>query len=446
MIPQEDRPRSKGGNAGLPLSKMASTPPGGGTRSSTANSNESMLMSREKTPPQKYDPRRAYREQLIEEWELKFNEAMEGPIHQLEEIKKMRERLTEEWESRFRSVQALYDSRHIEKLLKRQEKLLRLAQGVAFEKKKLKVKVDQSVDCHVEGMSLAEIQRKQDQERRRLKRLVLHEIETKVRRRFEEAERQRWKAERATSLGVTKSPALARSISSINSLSAYHQDTLGSSLQINQPISRQGSIIMLHQRSLSSTNLGNGDSRTGSNNVSNELNAKQNQYDDEFQSLQIQVPSIFLPTVTVDGLPSKQPSRAPSRAQSTVQSRAPSVMRDYNEAVSRQLSLLYKSQDNMQQQQPIMNMSAELMQQLELAPLTLNQDHQFTYSQQQSYQQEAFLRNHEALMNYYAQAMIQEEVQRLASLPPTRLTTPQKTKSGVIKGLAGVAILKPVSV
>ncbi|KAJ3417020.1 hypothetical protein HDV05_007502 [Chytridiales sp. JEL 0842] len=242
MAAHDDQPKTPGTGSGA-LGRTAETPSSaGGSKSKSGSARGASSSSAEQ------DPREKYRARLIKEWEARIEEALEGPRGTLEEIKKMRTKMAEDWESRLKSVEALQDDKTIRKMLKRQERLFSLAKEVAVERNKKKLKVDQNVACHLHGLTLAEYIRKQDLEWRKCKRHVLNEIETKVRRRFEDAERARWRSER-THGGLTVNRMASAAASSHSNLQSENGNHMGSFISLSQKHSPRQSASGQHDRS-----------------------------------------------------------------------------------------------------------------------------------------------------------------------------------------------------
>ncbi|KAJ3330768.1 hypothetical protein HDU76_004898 [Blyttiomyces sp. JEL0837] len=145
------------------------------------------------------DPRKALIMQLETEYEARNEEALAGLRTELENIREERAQVSSEWEARFRSAESMFDDSKLQKILKRQKKMVAFATKLATQRRKAVAKVDQSIDCYITGLTLAEVHRKQTAELRKLKRLVLMDIErlgrakeeAEIRRRREERERRR---------------------------------------------------------------------------------------------------------------------------------------------------------------------------------------------------------------------------------------------------------------
>ncbi|KAJ3195549.1 hypothetical protein HK101_011839 [Irineochytrium annulatum] len=88
---------------------------------------------------------------------MQFNEALLVSEQELDDLREMRERITREWETRFRSAEGMYDRAHLRKVLKLQNRLLKLARSAAAGSALKASNCDMEVDCHISGSSLVDL-------------------------------------------------------------------------------------------------------------------------------------------------------------------------------------------------------------------------------------------------------------------------------------------------
>ncbi|KAJ3102124.1 hypothetical protein HDU97_000766 [Phlyctochytrium planicorne] len=103
--------------------------------------------------------REALLAKLEEECEMRLQEAIVDPEAELDELRSARARITREWEARFRSAEGMYSNSHLDRILRRQARILKLA-GCLVKQNESKIpKADKQIDGYITGLPLFEATR-----------------------------------------------------------------------------------------------------------------------------------------------------------------------------------------------------------------------------------------------------------------------------------------------